>query len=140
MQVALLQLAINVVLFDQLADRVHGLQAQCPQRPGVVQSQPFFQLLLVESLAGADVPAVASGRPPANFVRLQHGNAVTELAQVDGGRQSGIARADHTNIGNYRSLQWWEIQFQVGSGGIPGVDMSLILHAATIPFCSRAEA
>ena len=57
--------AINVVLFDQLAETVsiHGLQAQCPQRPWRGPIPTIFQLLLVESLAGADVPAVASGRP-----------------------------------------------------------------------------
>jgi hypothetical protein len=59
---------------------------------------------------------------------------------MDGGGKAGVAGTDDTDIGVSAALQWRQFQCQVCRGGVPGIDVSFILHRATIPFCGFNEA
>ena len=85
MEVAAFELTLDIVVINQPANQVNGFQAQLPQGLGLIQSHPFFELILPRPLANAHVATIAARCAPANLVGLQQDNAIAKLAQMDGG-------------------------------------------------------
>ena len=95
------QLAVNLVLVDQLADFLYRVEAELPETLGGLQPDPFFDAGLIRPLAGADMPAISARGAPANPLGLQEHHVIALFLQVQGRREAGVAAANHAHIGSF---------------------------------------
>ena len=59
-QVSRTQLAVNLILVDQLADFLHRIESELPEALGGLHPDPFFDASLIRPLAGTDMPTIAA--------------------------------------------------------------------------------
>ena len=127
-QIAGLEVAANVVARHPLADDGLGLLGHVPQAPGVFDAHPAGDLLHARRIAGADLAAVAAGSTPADARRLQHHDGIAALRQVQGGRDAGVAGADHAHIRLDRAFERGTVRRADGGGRVVGRGVLRTLH------------
>ncbi len=97
------EVAVDRLLRDQPADRVHGGIERPVQRHGRGHAIPRHHGAEARREAVVAMAAVASGGAAAHAVSLQHRDAGAAPGQRQGGGQAGEAAADHGHV--YHPLQ-----------------------------------
>ena len=72
-------------LMDEVFDQVLGGLPQLPELQGIISAHHFFELALLQSLAGADLAAIATGCTPAYTVGVEEN-------EISAGSWRGAAR------------------------------------------------
>ena len=96
------EIAIDLFARDEILYPVEGRDAFAPDRPGALQAETPCQLFRRWLDAGADLPTVARAASGARIARLADDDARAASSDLEGRVQSGVAGADHQNIGRRR--------------------------------------
>ncbi len=76
----------RVLCRERLRQR-HGFLREIPERAGAGVAHHLFQIVLIEPLAGSDLPAVAPRRAPADAVGIEKHDVIAR-APPDAGRRT----------------------------------------------------
>ena len=93
------QFAINLILINQIADTLHGLETQLPQPFCSVQTHPFFDRSLVCTLSSTHVASIASRGTPPHAFSIQYHHVIAFFSQVKCGGKSRVPATDDADIG-----------------------------------------
>ena len=81
-QIAGAQLAVDIVLVDQVTDLLHRIKPELPEALCGFFTNPFFNAGLICSLARAHMASISTGGAPGNALCLEEDDVVAFLAQV----------------------------------------------------------
>ena len=81
-QIAGAQLAVDIVLVDQITHCLHRIKPELPQALCGFLTNPCFNAGLVGSLARAHMASISPGGAPGNALCLQQDHVVAFLAQM----------------------------------------------------------
>ncbi|MNS94424.1 hypothetical protein D3C72_1286410 [compost metagenome] len=95
---ALLQIALDVVAFDPLADDLAPFKQHGTEQPGLIRRAIRFYGVDVAAVGVDDLAAVATAGAEADPGRLQHHHLVALLHQMQRTGEAGIARPDDADI------------------------------------------
>jgi hypothetical protein len=115
--VALFQIALNLVLADAFANDVVARPTQFSKQilyiATMMLSDVFFACDAANHLA-----AIAAGRAPAYFVRFDNMYVIAALGQVQGGGYACESRTDYTNVGRVFASEWREVSDVIDGGRV----------------------
>ena len=97
-QVARSPVALDSVAGDALGDDRLRLLRERPQALRARRAEGPFEVVHRLAHAAPDLPAVASARPPAHPLRLEHDDRVPPLREVQGGGDPGEPGADDAHV------------------------------------------
>ena len=119
LKIARTQLAVDLVLKNQVTDFLHRVESDLPQPLGGLQADPAFNTVLIRALAGTHVSAIATRGAPAYPLGFQEHHVITLFTQVQRRRQTGIATTDNADVGLYFPLKSGKSSEHWRRGGIP---------------------
>jgi hypothetical protein len=82
MQLTPVQIAIDRVPFDPIADQSQSFDRDVPHAPGILESDLTLELPLTAGEAGDGLTAAAPGGPVADPLSFEEGDPVTALGQM----------------------------------------------------------
>lgn len=94
----LLQIALDVVALDPLADDLAPFKQHGTEQPGLIRRAVRFYGLDVAAVGVDDLAAVAAAGAKTDPGRLEHHHLVALLHQMQGAGEAGIARPDDADI------------------------------------------
>jgi hypothetical protein len=98
----------------------HAFQGKCPELARHIEANEFFQRVLVEPLAGADLPAIAPRSPPANPMGVEQDDVIALFGQMQRRRQSGEPGTNDADVASKITRSCRVGVRWCGTVGIPG--------------------
>ena len=92
------QVAIDRVPLDAIADQPQTLDGDVPHPPGILEADLLLELVLAAGIAGDRLAAAATGGAVADPLRFEEDDPVTALGEMQGGGAAGDAAADHADV------------------------------------------
>ena len=117
-------LAIDGVLADQRLREIQGFDGQVEQAPCVIAADLGHEAFLTRRKAEDGLPSAAPGGSIADDMRLEQGDPVAALRQMQCSRAAGDAAAEHRHIDPMLAAQRFSVRLRAarrqGRGGGDG--------------------
>jgi hypothetical protein len=123
-QMAVFEVALDRIFLDALADDFMPAPAQMPDEIVHVIAQFCTHLLAHRAVAGeaaGDLPAIAPGGAPADFVAFNDGDFQAFFRQFDGSGDASETAADDHHIDLVPALKGRVVGVVVEGGGVVGI-------------------
>jgi hypothetical protein len=114
----LAELGVDPLARDQVAHVGVGVERLAVQRPALLLAVAPDQRLGAPLVARVDDPAVPGARPPAELVRLEHGDPRSLLREPAGRGDAGVAATDHDRVDPIRERLAGPVRY-FGHRGVP---------------------
>src|SRR5690554_4364419 len=126
---AVLEVAIDGVAAHPVADYLPAFEGHFPQQARLPRPHLLLHHVQIAAVAVDYLPAVAPGRPESHPGRFQHCYPEALLQQEQRGRDAGVARSDHADVGFMGTLQGRALRSRAGRGGVIGMWIGCVTHA-----------
>ncbi|MNC47185.1 hypothetical protein D3C75_962340 [compost metagenome] len=114
------QVAGDGMLFDPLADDLHGFQAHQLHAAHAFLADDREELFQAVADATDQLPTIAPAGAPTELARFQQDDREAAFGQFDGGVQARVAAADDTHVGAVLALQEGVVGVWRAAGGVIG--------------------
>ncbi len=123
-KLTLLQIAINIVFRDTVANFVLRQFRKIPELPRPFNSELLLGFEYVLALPTTNQSATSARRTEPDAFGLKQDDTLAEFGKVECGRQSGKSATDDTDIGGKIFLQRWPILNAVRGRYIPAIGIT----------------
>ncbi|MNN44766.1 hypothetical protein D3C81_1590720 [compost metagenome] len=124
------QIALDVVLGHALTDDASAFEGHLAEQLRLLGADGAFDDIDVAAVAVDDLATVAARGAETDFRGFQHGHTEARFQQEQGAGQTGVAGADHADIGLNLFLQRRARRNRIGRCGVVGLRVGGIGHAA----------
>ncbi|MNV66791.1 hypothetical protein D3C71_1595630 [compost metagenome] len=116
-----LVVALDVVLFDARTNDVGTFEDHAAEHFGGFVAIALLDDIDVAAVGVDQLPAIATTGAVTDLGGFQHGDAVARFAEKQGRRQTGVARADNTDIALDQLFEHRKIEGLVAGRGVVAV-------------------
>ncbi|MND64867.1 hypothetical protein D3C80_562150 [compost metagenome] len=124
------QVALDIVLGDTLTNDAATFECHLAQQLCLLGADGALDHVDVTAVAVDDLAAVAAGRAKTNLGGFDDADLEAVFQQEQGAGQAGVAGTDDAHIGFHLTLQRRTWRHRVGRGGVVGLGVGGVSHAA----------